>query len=366
MATRLYARGMLAGGRGEGLGPDVDVRRAQPSDGDALRRLHAESSDSGKVAFRPRYYADPAEARTALRPGTEEFVAVVGAQVVGTGAVTFSKVQAGAQVIGLAWGSGLAVAPQWRRRGVARRLTEAILDAVADRDTPHVVAGAIQVGNKASMSTAMPWVGRTLGTVRVTPVPPPRRRPRSVPGVIVRPATPADLPAVAEGVGGAAQALTLAPAPDVEELASWLAVRVGADLLRSYVVATDASGDVVAGIGIEDEGRLFSLEVTRMPAAIAAANLLVRVVPRDRLMRNLNVRFAWFRPGHEAAARAMWRQVRWDYRNRGTSIVRAVDPTGPLARALPVARWLPSTSLRVVVREPPGVRLPPLPVGAVV
>ena len=182
----------------------------------------------------------------------------------------------------------------------------------------------------------------------------------------MRPATPADLPAVADGIRIAARALTLAPAPDAEELASWLAVRVGGELLRSYVVATDTAGRIVAGIGLEEEGRLFSLEVTRMPAAIAAANLLVRVVPRDRLMRNLNLRFAWCRPGQEAAAKAIWRQVRWDYRDRGTSLVRAVDPTGPLARALPVAPWLPATSLQVVVREPPGLTLPSLPIGAVV
>ncbi len=182
----------------------------------------------------------------------------------------------------------------------------------------------------------------------------------------MRPATPADLPAVADGIRVAARALTLAPAPDAEELASWLAVRVGGELFRSYVVATDTAGRIVAGMGLEEEGRLFSLEVARMPAAVAAANLLVRVVPKDRLMRNLNVRLAWFEPGHEAAAQAMWRHVRWEYRDRGTSIVRAVDPKGPLARALPVARWLPSTSLRVVVREPPGCMLPPLPIGAVV
>ena len=357
---------MLPPRRGGDLAPEFVVRRARPGDSEGLRRLHSASSDSGKVAFRPRHHVDVAEARTTLRPDSDEFVAVVGDQVVGTASVTFSAVWAGTDVIGLAWGSGLAVAPAWRRRGIARALTAALLDAVAHRGTPHVLAAAIQVGNEGSMSNAMAPLHRVLGTVRVTPVPPPRRRPRPVPGVIVRPATSADLSAVAEGIGGAARALTLASAPDAEELASWLDVRVGGELLRSYVVATDTAGRIVAGIGIEEEGRLFSLEVTRMPAAIAAANLLVRVVPKDRLMRNLNVRFAWFEPGHEAAAQAMWRHVRWEYRDRGTSIVRAVDPKGPLARALPVARWLPSTSLRVVVREPPGVTLPPLPIGAVV
>lgn len=149
-------------------------------------------------------------------------------------------------------------------------------------------------------------------------------------------------------------------------LASWLAIRVGGHPLRSYAEATDATGRVVAGLGVEHEHKLISIEVTRMPALIAAANVFLRVIPRDRLLRNINVRFPWFLPGHQAAAQWLWRQLRWDIRDRGTNVVRSVDPTGPLARALPVPRWLPSTSLQIVIREPAGCVLLARPVGAVV
>lgn len=74
-------------------------------------------------------------------------------------------------------------------------------------------------------------------------------------------------------------------------LASWLAIRVGGHPLRSYAEATDATGRVVAGLGVEHEHKLISIEVTRMPALIAAANVFLRVIPRDRLLRNINVRF---------------------------------------------------------------------------
>jgi len=348
------------------LGNEVVVRPLQAGEDPELRRLRATSSDSGKVAFRPRHHGDETVLRSLRGDDVDDYVAVVGGELVGAGSVTFSRVADGAHVIGLAWLSGLVVAPAWRGRGIAGRLTTARLDAVSCRDGPHVVAAAVQAGNGPSMANAMRWADRVLGTVRVTPVPPPRRPPAPRSGVTIRPVASADLPAVAAGIGVAAQKLSLAPVLDADELARWLDVRVGSRALRSYVVATDAAGRVVAGLGVEHEHELISIEVTRMPALITAANMFVRVVPRDRLMRNINLRLPWFAPGHQASARLLWRQVRWDERDRGTSIVRSVDPTGPLARALPVPRWLPSTSLRIVIREPPGWSLPGLPVGAVV
>lgn len=348
------------------LGKEVVVRALRVGEAPALGRLRAMSSDGGKVAFRPRYHGDETALRSLRSNDMHDYVAVVDGEIVGAGSVTFSRIAAHPAVIGLAWLSGLAVAPAWRGRGIARQLTTARLAAVAGRDGPHVVAAAVQAGNGPSMANAMRWANRILGTVQVTPVPPPRRPPAPVPGVSIRPVATADLPDVAAGIRAAAQELSLAPVPDADELARWLGVRVGGQPLRSYAVATDATGRVVAGLGIEHEHKLISIEVTRMPALIAAANVFLRVVPRDRLLRNINVRFPWFHPGHQAAAQSLWRQLRWDIRDRGTNVVRSVDPNGPLARALPIARWLPSTSLQIVIREPAGCVLLARPIGAVV
>jgi len=350
------------------LGEDVVVRPLQAGELAELRRVRALSSDGGKVAFRPRHHGDDT-ALLSLRSGeSHDYVAVVGGELVGAGSVSFSRVADRDRVIGLAWLSGLVVTPAWRGRGIARRLTMARLDAVSDRDGPHVVAAAVQAGNGASMANAMRWADRILGTVQVTPVRAPHRAPGAASGVSIRPVATADLAAVAAGIRMAAKELSLAPVVDADDLARWLDVRVGVggEALRSYTVAVDATGTVVAGLGLEHEYKLISMEVTRMPALLAAANVVVRVVPRNKLMRNINVRFAWFRPGHQAAAQLLWRQVRWEVRDYATSVVRLVDPTGPLARALPAARWLPSTTLQIVIRDPAGSALAALPIGAVV
>lgn len=344
----------------------VVIRPLDAADAPAVRELRARSSDSGKIGFTLRHLVSPEEAARAKPPDSVGVVALVSDQVIGEASVVFSRASAGAQDCSLAWLHSLAVDPRWRGRGVARALTAARLDEVAGRTDPHVVAAAIQVGNAASMANARRWSQRTLGRVRVTPVPRPRRQVALPDGLTLRRADPADLPAIAEGIRATARGLVLAPIPSHDELGTWLDVRVAGRLLRDYFVAVDEGGDIVAGLGIENEGLMLSLELTRMPRSVELANLVLRVVPKDRAMRNLNLRLPWFGDGHEDDARALWHRVRWELREHGTSVVRSIDAKGPLASVLPVAPWLPSTTLDIVVREPAGLTLPSLPIGAVV
>ena len=344
----------------------VEIRAIAPEDAEAVRELGARSVDGGRVAFRQRHHVPYAEALAARRPDSSGVVAVgADGRFAGSGWVTFSEVAHGDGRLTLAWLHSLNVDPERRGEGIARRLIDARLELAAARPGPVVVAAAIQAGNDASWASSRRWATDTLGTVRVTPVPPPRRRPPAS-GLTVRTATAEDLEEVAAGIDRTASRLALAPAPAAAALAEWLDVRVGGAPLHEYVVATDRSGRLLAGFGLEDEGRLFSLEVTAMPPAVVAANLVLRVVPKDRMLRNLNLRLPFVEPGHEDAARALWRAARWERRDRGTGVVLAADPAGPVAAALRPPRWLPSTTLRIVTRAPEGVSLGGVPLGPVV
>lgn len=338
---------------------DVVVRQAEESDGEQVRALALRSADSGRIAFRTVHRASVAEVARARRPGAATFVAVApDGRVVGAASATPYDVVDGDRTARLVWLHSLGVDPEWRRRGIASRLTGARLAHAETLPGPTVVAAAIQSGNEASMAGARRWSDRTLGTVRVTPVPPPRRAPRPVPGLEVRPAGPGDLETVATGIRSTARDLALAPVTTADELAAWLAVEVNGVPVHEYVVAVDAAGTVVAGLGIEDEGSVQALEIVALPLAVRAANLALRVVPHDRMMRNLNVRLPFVTPGQEAAARHLWQSVRWRYRERGSSVVTAFAPGSPVARALRSPAWLPSTGLDVVVRDHPEVALP--------
>ena len=87
--------------------------------------------------------------------------------------------------------------------------------------------------------------------------------------------------------------------------------------MNHYLVVTDRSGRLLAGLGLHEEGRLSSLVIGHLPARLRAANALLHVVPRDGWMRNLIADKAWFAPGHLDAARYLWQVTRWEWRSDG-------------------------------------------------
>ncbi|MCF6378189.1 GNAT family N-acetyltransferase [Nocardioides KLBMP 9356] len=339
----------------------VVVRPRRDGDEQQVHALRERSADGGRVAFRPVHRVSDEEAARVRRPGSMSWVAEADGAVVGEASLHLSRVAAGEEVVRLAWLHGLSVDPDWRRRGIARRLTEARLGEVDRLDAPAVVAAAIQAGNAPSMASARRWCDRVLGRVHVTPVPPPRRAPSPHPTVTVRAATADDLDEVAAAVREAARQHALAPVTDAPELSRWLAATVEGDRVHDYLVAVDPAGRLLAGIGLQDEGRVQSLEIVSMPASIRFANRFLHVVPADGRMRNGNVRMPFVRD--EAAARHLWQVARWQWRDRTSSLVTMTAPDGPLTAMLASPRWLPRTTLEVVVRDHPDVRLPDLPLA---
>jgi predicted N-acetyltransferase YhbS len=343
---------------------DVDVRPLRAGEAEGVRTLQEQSADGGRIAFRRRHHV-PADEIPRGHHGDDRTVVAITptGQVVGAASVAFDRVSDGAARVELAWLHSLAVDPSWRRRGIAGRLSDALLGLAEERSPLCVVAAAIQAGNDPSRASAARWTTRELGVIRVTPVPPPRRQPAAARHIHVRAATSADLQACSDGLAGTAAGLSLAPTPDASALAAWVDARVAGTAVHELLVAGDRAGRIVAGLGIEDEGAVSSLEVVRMPPVVAVATRLLRVVPADRLLRNLNVRMPWCLPGRERELRQLVQHVRWSHRARGSGLVTAVDPRAPYAAALRSAPWYPSTSLRVVVREPPGIALRRLPLG---
>lgn len=342
---------------------EIEVRSLREEDHVAVAELAARVEDGGAVAFQPQFTVGPAEAEALRHPGSTTVVAVLGGRVVGSAALSRCFVVHGEKEVRLAWLSGLQVDPTARRRGVARALTRARLDLADGAGEPTLVAAAVQRGNEASRRNAAAWASRSLGTVRVTPVPAPRRKGVQDVTLGLRPARRDELGLVAEGLASFARRHVLTPATTAAQLARDSEVTVGGTDLNTHVVAEDSAGRLVAGLTVENQALLSTMRVTRMPAALRLVNRVVHVVPPDGVMRNLLVKQPWFRQGQENSMRALFAQARRAWRDDGSSLVVEADPRGPLSAALGLPRWLPSVELEVVVREPAGVVLPGLPIG---
>lgn len=338
------------------------IRAVDAQDSPALARLAAASSDGGRIAFAPRHHVPVVEAARAKHLDVDGVVAETpDGTVVGAGWVSFERCHLGTEVGEVALLHSLAVNPEHRRQGIAAALTRWRLHRAAERKA--VVVAAIQAGNAASEANARSWSTQTLGTLVVTPSPirgsPPR--PGAGAGVSVRRAQSSELGELSERIESFSAEHVLSPAVDEHTLARWLDIRVAGQPLNHYFVAVDDTGRLLAGLGIEEEARLSSLEVVRMPVALRVAARLLKVVPADRRMRNLVVRMPWFVPGQGAAARYLWEYLRWEWRDRGSSLVTTLDATSPLTTMLYAPRWMPRTTLRIVGRSDT-----PLPEGRLI
>lgn len=322
----------------------TSVRPAQASDEAALAALAERVVDGGAVAFTTRHRVPLLEAAGAHSVG---FVAESAGEVIGAGWVRVGRCRLLGSPQPYAMLHSLAVAPEFRGRGVARALTDARLAWTAEesarRDETIVAMATIQQGNTASLANARRWATAFTGELRVTPVPVRSRPPRERPGWLVRTATD---PLPFDDVPG------IGPDTAPEAIREWLARSVRGEPVNHLHVLTDRSGSVSAAIGIHDDTPVSELQVVRMPGAVALANRLVRVVGPGGAMRTGQVALAWHRDA--AAGRYLWQYLRWHWRSRLTSLVTTVDPSDPLAAMTRAPRWLPATRIRLAVRLPDG------------
>jgi hypothetical protein len=121
--------------------------------------------------------------------------------------------------------------------------------------------------------------------------------------------------------------------------------------VNHYLVVNDQSGQLLAGLGVREEGRLTSMVVNHLPLHLRAANAVLRIVPPDHRMRTLVADKAWFAPGRLDAARYLWEVTRWEWRAAGTSLLLTHDPRSPLHQVVAAPPWRPTTSATIALRS---------------
>jgi GNAT superfamily N-acetyltransferase len=329
----------------------VIVREATAADEAALQVLAAASPDGGAVTFRREHHVPTGQIPSAHEI-SEYFVAEIDGVVAGAALLNVGTCRFEGEDARYALLDGLKVHPGYRRRGIAARLTDRRLERASELGGDEVVTVAyIQAGNTASLANARRWATRVGGRLVVAPVPVRRRPPRPAAGLMVRAAASAELAEIAAAIDAHYASHDFARSWDAGRLAGWLAASPLPDPVNHYRVVTDRSGQLLAGLGIHQEGRLASLVVEHLPLPLRAANAVLQVVPRDGRMRNLVIDKAWFAPGRLDAARYLWEMTRWEWRGAGTSLLLTHDPRSPVHQVVAARRWLPTTSATLAVRS---------------
>jgi GNAT superfamily N-acetyltransferase len=342
------------------MAEEITLRQMAPTDGPALRLLNEQTPDTGAVAFYTNFLYDPYETLMAMHPGTVGVVAEAPGHkgLVGMGLVTFGECLYEGALLPSAYMSSLSVHPDHRRRGIASRLAAWRVEAAHSRfGNDCVTFAGIQSGNLGSLRAAESWANeRVDGRSQLATNKMRTRPPKPVPHLEVRPVRLEELEEVVEKQNAFYQEYNLYPPVSAQRLHQWLSTELFGHRLHDYYVAVGGGDNIVAGLALIEVGKIMTGHLVRMPAPLRLANLLLRIVPSDGVIRRLSVERLWFADGNLAAGRYLMEAVRWLCRERGTMFFAFFDTRSPLAGAITRPKLVPKMTGSIVLKAPRPMR----------
>ena len=335
--------------------PDISLRQMLPADGEALIELALASPDTGQIQIAPRYHLDAYQATLALFPDTIGFVAETSdmKKIVGSGFLSFDRLYYDGQLCDCAWLHNLQVHPDYRRRGIATRLAECRVAYGRERvGETGVIVASIQQGNTGSFTVAQTWCKQLVGEVKNGALGMRQKPPQPFSGARIRSAKLEDLPLIADELNRFYNDWNFYAPHTSESLAEWLAKTPFDSSFRHYYVAEDNTGHLLAGIAVVEEYRIAEMQVEHLPMILQLINKVVKLIPQDGTMRQLSVPKMWYAPGQLQTAKHLWETVRWQWRDRGSTLTFRYDPKSPLKDIFKTPLWIPQTSFTYAVSGP--------------
>lgn len=333
----------------------IALRALEPDDSTAIADLFEQTPDAGQITFNARFKIDVYQALTALHPGTVGVVATLPrtGQIVGMALIDLSHRQVEGAIYPCALLNTLKVHPDYRRQGIAAQLAQWRIEYVRQHQGDKaIILADIQKNNVGSQQAARRWCRQFIGEPATVLVRMRDTSPPAQPGITLRAARPEELEAISEQQNSFYREYNLFKPQTAESLAGWLALTAFAVPIRDLYIALDGSGSIVAGAGVTERARMVALHVGKLPLPMQIASRMMRLLPPNGVVDEVVVDQVWFKPGHLAAAQALWQWLRWELRNQGSVLRTAYDPRGPLPNVLQLPFWLPKAHSTFAVQAP--------------
>ena len=174
--------------------------------------------------------------------------------------------------------------------------------------------------------------------------------------MVVRPAEEPDLEEIATRRNAFHDEYNLYSPESAASISAWRAHAPFGFQFREYHVVVDPRGNLVAGAGLVDEGLLLSAQVVSVATPLRLANVVLRIVPSDGVMRRVVVDGLWFAADRPDAAAFLWEWMRWLAHDRASIVMVFFDARNPLAGIIRMPRWIPSPPGTLVVAGPVPMR----------
>ena len=332
----------------------VELRQVCSQDGSALIDLLESSPDTGALAINSKYLINPYELFLA---GHENALGVtaetVEGKLVGVCFVRFNQLLVEGQLRDAAFLHTIVVHPDHRRQGIAAQMTQWCVDRIQERSGPGcLIYAGVQDRNVASFATAQKWMPETAGYFYGSAVPMRSQPPKSLPGIVNRVAGINEFDKISRHLNTFYQDHNFSPYETSERLESWLEYSPFNTPFRHYYIAVDDDGNLLAGLGLTESYRATELHVVRMPNYMRWLNKVLKVVPQDGIMRRLGISKIWFAPNQLKVAQHLWESLRWQYRDKGNSLMFYYDPASLIADISKIPFWMPKAKLALIVNNP--------------
>jgi ribosomal protein S18 acetylase RimI-like enzyme len=328
---------------------EFGFRPVEPDDSPALAGLVSSTPSSGSTGFTYDYLASALDVHKAFASNLHGIVATANSSVIGMVLGDFCQIQWEGRVCEAAYVSNLRVHPDFRRQGVARgilsygnRYAEKLLGA------DPVVYAAVPQGN-VGLTLAQAHDCQTTGPIQGGIVPMLRSAPKSTTALEVRAVDQDDLAEVAHGMNQFYRKHNLWSPVTPSTLDDFQNTSVaGIRPNRLYVVARNHR--IVGGLSLSNRTQLIRMKITNIPGYAKLLGALLRLLPRDGVLRALTVRHVWFADGELEAVRYLWNYLRHSLRDQGDALGVAYDPRDRLADVFQIPFWLPMFKACYIVR----------------
>ncbi len=334
---------------------EFGLRPMEPSDGPAIDVLMRTEAQTTAVSMSTQYRRDPYEAFLAQHPTTFGVVAETPGThgLVGVATAFVDEVTVGGGTYPSAHLENLKVRHDVRRQGLGARLASWRIDEAHQRlGGDSVITANVEASNTASLATAGRWSTQVLGPARIViaRTTGSDRRSREIE---IRPIVDRDIPVVVDALDAFYADYDLVPRQTPERFAAALAPTSLGEPIRQYRVAVARDGTLVAGAGITERFRIMVDHIDSMPVPLALLGRLSGLIPKDRVIRSIELNLAWHAAGRVDALRSLWDAIRFEWRDRATNVVAIADPRGSLVEAFHVGRtFAPRVHLMAPVRSP--------------
>jgi GNAT superfamily N-acetyltransferase len=273
-------------------------------------------------------------------------------KLVGVCFVRFSQLRVEGHLRDAAFLHSIVVHPDHRRQGIAAQMTQWCVERIQERIGPEgVIYAGVQERNDASFATAQKWMPETVGYFYGSAVPMRSQPPKLLTGIVIRAAGINEFDEISRHLNTFYQNHNFSPYETSERLESWLQNSPFDTPFRHYYIAVDDDGNLLAGLGLTESYRATELHVVRMPAYMRWLNKILKVVPQDGIMRRLGISKIWFAPNQLKVAQHLWESLRWQYRDKGNSLMFFFDPTSPVAKIPKIPFWMPKAKLTMVANK---------------